>query len=56
LSEGEFQIRAWDLIGRKVSKRALLAEIYAAAQRTIGVPVALESAAVAMFRMVLEEY
>jgi hypothetical protein len=30
LSEEEFQTRAWNLVGRKVSKRALLAEIYAA--------------------------
>ena len=43
LSEGEFQTRAWNLVGRKVSKRALLAEIYAAAQRSIGVPVPLDS-------------
>ena len=56
LSEGEFQTRAWNLVGRKVSKRALLAEIYAAAGRSIGVPVPLDSAAVAMFRVVLGEY
>ncbi len=56
LSEGEFQKQAWNLVGRKVSKKALLAEIYAAARRSIGVPVALESAAVAMFRLVLEQY
>jgi len=35
LSEEEFQTRAWNLVGRKVSKRALLAEIYAAAGRSI---------------------
>lgn len=56
LSEKEFQKQAWNLVGRKVSKRALLAEIYAAAQRSIGVPVTLDSAAVAMFRLVLEQY
>jgi hypothetical protein len=56
LSEGEFQTRAWNLVGRKVSKRALLAEIYAAATRSIGVPVPLDSAAVAMFRLVLGQY
>jgi len=56
LSEWEFQTRAWNLVGRKVSKRALLAEIYAAATRSIGVPVPLDSAAVAMFRVVLGEY
>jgi transposase len=56
LSEQEFQSRAWNLVGRKVSKRALLAEIHAAARRSIGVPAALDSAAIAMFRLVLEEY
>jgi transposase len=56
LSEGEFQTRAWNLVGRKVSKRALLAEIYAAAKRSIGVPVPLDSPAVAMFRLVLGQY
>jgi transposase len=56
LNEEEFRTRAWNLVGRKVSKRALLAEIYAAAKRSVGVPVALDSAAIAMFRLVLEEY
>ena len=56
LRRTEFQTRAWNLIGRKVNKRALLAEIYAAAQRSIGVPVALDSAAIAMFRLMLEEF
>jgi Transposase len=45
LSEEEFQTQAWHLVGRKVNKRALLAEIYAAAKQSIGVPVALDSAA-----------
>jgi hypothetical protein len=40
----------------KVSKKALLAEIYAAAQQSIGVPVALDGAAIAIFRLVLEQY
>ncbi len=56
LSEEEFRTRTWILVGRKVSKRALLGEIYAAAKRLIGVPVPLNSAAVAMFRLVLGEY
>jgi transposase len=56
LSEEEFRAGAWNLVGRKVSKRALLAEIYAAAKRSIGVPVALDSPAMAMFRLVLEQY
>jgi len=56
LSEAEFRTRAWSLIGRIVSKKALLAEIYAAAKQSIGVPVTLDSAAIAMFRLVLEQY
>jgi transposase len=56
LSEEEFQTQAWHLVGRKVNKRALLAEIYAAAKQSIGVPVVLDSAAIAMFRLVLEQY
>lgn len=56
MSEEQFRTRAWNLAGRKVSKRALLAEIYAAAKRSIGVPVALDSAAIAMLRPVLEKY
>jgi hypothetical protein len=56
LSEGEFQTQAWHLVGRKVNKRALLAEIYAAAQQSIGVPVALDSSAIKMFRLMLEQY
>jgi transposase len=56
LSEAEFQMQAWNLVGRKVNKRALLAEIYAAAQQSAGVPLALDSAAVTMFRLMLEQY
>src|ERR1700722_1685470 len=56
LSEEEFQTQAWHLVGRKANKRALLAETYAAAQQSIGVPVVLDSAAIAMFRLVLEQY
>jgi transposase len=37
-------------------KHALLAEIYAAAKHSIGVPVALDSAVIAMFRLILEQY
>ena len=56
LSETEFQTQAWKLVGRKVNQRALLAEIYAVAQQSIGVPVALDSAAMTMFRLMLEQY
>jgi transposase len=56
MNEQEFQAQAWDLAGRKVNKQALLAEIYTAAKQSIGVPVALDGAAIAMFRLVLEQY
>jgi hypothetical protein len=52
----EFGARAWKLVGREVHKAALLADIYAAAQTSIALPVASNSAAIAMFRLVLEEY
>ena len=56
LSLEQFTAHAWNLVGRRVAKTQLLAEIYATAQRSVGVPVELGSSAVAMFRLVLEEY
>jgi transposase len=56
LTSEDFVAQAWSLVGRKVHKAALLAEIYAAAQRSIALPVTPDSAAVAMLRLVLEEY
>ena len=46
---------AWDVVGRKVGKERLLADIYATATRSIGLPVAPDSDAISMFRMVLAE-
>ena len=46
---------AWPGVGRKVSKHRLLSDSYETAQELIGLPVAVESDAVAMFRMVLAE-
>lgn len=43
------------VVGRKVSKHRLLSDIYETAQESIGLPVAADSDAVAMFRMVLAE-
>ena len=48
-----FSREAWDLIGRKVAKRAWLAETYAMAAESIGLPVSLESTAIARFRLQL---
>ena len=51
-----FSREAWDLIGRKVAKRAWLAETYAMAAETIGLPVSVGSAAIDMFRLQLSRY
>ena len=48
-----FSREAWDLIGRKVAKRKWLAETYAMAAESIGLPVSLDSLAIAMFRLQL---
>lgn len=48
-----FSREAWDLIGRKVAKRKWLAETYAMAAESIGLPVSLDSTAIAMFRLQL---
>ncbi len=47
--------KAWDVVGRKVSKASLLADIYETAHSSIGLPVPMDSAALSMFRMVLAE-
>lgn len=51
-----FSHEAWDLTGRKVAKRAWLAETYAMAAETIGLPVALDSPAIEMFRLQLARH
>jgi transposase len=55
LSKEDFTKAAWDVIGRKVSKARVLADIYETARSSIGLPAPLDSAAVAMFRMMLAE-
>jgi Transposase len=52
----EFVAQGSKLVGRKVHKTALLSNIYAAAQSSIALPVASDSPAIAMYRLVLEEY
>jgi Transposase IS116/IS110/IS902 family len=51
-----FIARAWDAPGRKVSKRAWLEGVYELAQRSIGVPVAADSAALQAFRLRLQSF
>lgn len=50
-----FTTAAWDVVGRKVSKSRLIADIYETAQKSIALPIPLDSKAVRMFRMVLAE-
>jgi hypothetical protein len=47
---------AWDLVGRKVSNRTKLEEIYTLASASIGLPVALDSAAIEAFSLQLGRY
>ena len=56
LDRNAFITEAWDLVGRKVSKQAKLEEIYTLATESIGLPVALESAAIETFRLQLTRY
>ncbi len=43
------------MVGRKVSEARLLGDIYETAASSIGLPVALDSAAISMFRIVIAE-
>lgn len=56
MGEEAFIAQAWDVVGRKVSKARMLADFYRTASASIGLPVAEDSQAVAMFRLVLGEY
>lgn len=47
---------AWEVVGRKVNKRAKLEEIYELAGETIALPISPESLAVQTFRLQLERY
>jgi transposase len=55
MGKEDFITAAWSLVGRKVSKRCLLADIYETANTSIGLPIGPDSDAVAMFRMTLTE-
>lgn len=55
MPKAAFVEAAWRVVGRKVSKAQLLADIYETAASSIGLPVALDSPAIAMFRLVLAE-
>jgi hypothetical protein len=55
LSKDAFVNAAWGVVGKKVSKARLLSDIYETAASSIGLPIPLDSAAIAMFRLVLAE-
>jgi transposase len=53
LSESEFIEKATPLVGRKVHKAQVLCDMYRTAQSSAGLPVAADSAAVQMYRLVI---
>ena len=55
MGKAAFTTDAWDVIGRKVAKERLLADIYETAKSSVGLPVAPDSDAIRMFRLVLGE-
>jgi hypothetical protein len=53
ISKGACIADAWDVVGRKVAKERLLADIYETAKASVGLPVGLDSDAISMVRLVL---
>jgi transposase len=51
-----FVASAWEAAGRKVGKRAWLTGVYETAQRSVALPIALESAAVTTYRLRLQTF
>ena len=56
LSESAFIEQAWQLIGKKHGKIQWLKDLYATAGSSIGLPIAPDSIAVKMYRLVIAEY
>jgi transposase len=55
MDKDAFVEAAWPVIGRRVSKAALLADIYETSKTSVGLPVAPDSDAIRMFRIVLAQ-
>jgi transposase len=55
MEEQVFIQAAWSVVGRKVAKATLLADIYQTAKASIALPIPLDAPAITMFRMVLAE-
>ena len=56
LSRDEFVSQAWDVIGRKTSKRRLLEDIYHTAQHSIALPVPQDDLAIDTFKIQVRRY
>lgn len=52
----DFVKAAWEVAGRKVNKRQWLIDFYHTAQNSIGLPIAEDSLAIDMFRLILREH
>ena len=52
----EFVEEAWDISGRKVNKKAWLADFYQTAHESIGLPISEDSCAASMFKVILQEH
>jgi transposase len=55
MDKDAFIAAAWPVIGRRVSKAALLTDIYETSKASVGLPVAPDSDAIRMFRLVLAQ-
>src|SRR6266446_6869214 len=55
LEKAAFIAEAWDVVGRKVAKARLLADIYDTAASSIALPIPPDAEAIAMFRLVIAE-
>ncbi len=55
MTKDDFIKAAWELVGRKVEKSLRLSDIYETAKASAGLPVAPDSDAIRMFRLMLAE-
>lgn len=56
MRKATFVKRAWKIVGRKVNKQQFLEGLYETAEKSIGLPVATDSLAVATFKLQLQRY
>ncbi len=56
MKKSTFVKRAWDIVGRKVSKQQFLEELYETAQISIGLPIDENSLAVDTFKIQIQRY